>query len=95
MKTLTFLVVLLLCSKSIFAQYPDWECFYETTRINTIAQDDESVWAGTLVGIIKINKNTGEVTHFNKQNSPIPDDRISDIVVDNSNKKWIATQHGY
>lgn len=95
MKTLTFLVVLLLCSNSIFAQYPDWECFYETTRINTIAQDDESVWAGTYVGIIKINKNTREVTHFNKQNSPIPDDRISNIVVDNSNKKWIATQHGY
>jgi len=95
MKTLTYFVVLLLSSSSLFAQFPDWECFYEATRINTIAQEEENVWAGSLVGIIKINKNTGEVTHFNKQNCPIPDDHILKIIIDNGGKKWIATLHGY
>lgn len=95
MRTIALLVLTLLFSGIISAQYPDWECFYEASRINTLAKDNDNIWAGSRVGIVKINISSGEITHYNKQNSPIPDDHILDIVVDNDGKKWISTLQGY
>ena len=60
-------------------------------KIYSIAVDEDTVWAGSDVGFFKVNAVTGERINFNKINSPLPDNWILAMAVDNNHNKWIGT----
>jgi ligand-binding sensor domain-containing protein len=86
-----FVTFLLFCSLPIFAQYPDWKCFGKSQRITTFAEEGDFMWIGNYEGVVKLNKITGAKTFYNKANSPLTDNAIYKIVVDNKNVKWFGT----
>jgi ligand-binding sensor domain-containing protein len=90
MKNLFFFLILL-NSPNLFAQFTDWKFYSEATSILTITQDNDNIWVGSYVGAMKLNKNTGIKTYYDKTNAPIPDSWISQIAVDNNGVKWMGT----
>jgi len=68
----------------------------ESIRILTLASDN-SIWAGTNVGVSKINPETFEVTnyrHDGKNANSLSNDRINGIREDLNGNIWIATTDG-
>jgi ligand-binding sensor domain-containing protein len=73
------------------AQFPDWQFLSKTNSINVIAFEDDILWVGLNTGIFKYNTLTHTQTIFDKTNSPLPDNWISDIVIDADGNKWFVT----
>lgn len=85
------LCIILLYSPNLFAQAPEWKFYSEATSILDITQDNDNIWVGTYVGAMKLNKNTGIKTFYDKTNAPLQDSWISQIAVDNNGVKWMGT----
>ena len=63
----------------------------ENNKIYSLAIDDDTVWAGSDVGFFKLNITTGDRINYNKINSPLPDNWILAMAVDDNHIKWIGT----
>ncbi len=61
-------------------------CIHSGTRAN-------EVWVGTSrLGVWRFNNGTW--THYNSQNSGLPDDEVRDILLDGQGRVWVATRSG-
>ena len=81
----------------IWAQY-DWVTFSNSgsleDAINSIRiVNNEEIWVGTLDNGLQFF-NGQNYTVFNTDNSPIPGNRVNDIILDSKNRKYIATNKG-
>jgi ligand-binding sensor domain-containing protein len=87
------LLLLALSTPLVFGQLmnPDnWKHFQSVQKINTVLEDGNELWYGTEKGLVVINKETLEQTHYNKHNSPIPSDDVK-AIVKIGDTKWIGT----
>lgn len=66
--------------------------------VSGIYKDEEGIlWIGTSNGLNRINRETGEITHYlHKDNNPnsLSHDRIRHITGDGNGNIWIATDNG-
>ena len=65
--------------------------------IYSIVEDDNNnIWIGTIDGLNRVNKETGEVKKFYKNSGKlaINDNFIYKLFVDNQNNLWIGTDNG-
>jgi len=85
----TLLTGLLSCGK------PQWVQIADKSAISAISEDNSLIWIGTKQGVILFDKKTEKSTTLKTGgNSGLPDNDIRDIVVDKTDKKWIATALG-
>lgn len=68
--------------------------FSETSFYSIIKGDDNTLWFGTLAGLIKYELNTKKYTVYNTQNSDIISNDIYSLLKDSSGRIWIATRAG-
>lgn len=92
----SFLFLLLIFWGAIYgeAQNPQWVTYTENAIVNSIAEQDNDIWAGTTVGLLKINKSTGELILYNVSNSDLPYIYITSLAIDGFGNKWIGTAKG-
>jgi ligand-binding sensor domain-containing protein len=90
MKKYFLLTVVLLFSVLIFAQQnPQWMYFSNGSYITCIEEDTHSIWVGTSAGLVQIDKQTMQKTHYNKVTSDIPFNGITKIFFDNQQRMWL------
>lgn len=90
-----FFLLILLAWVPASAQYPGWSQYTNGNFVSAILDDGDKLWLGTLgAGLIHYTKATGAKVIYNRANSGIPDDWVSTMVRDSSNRLWIATQRG-
>ena len=77
-----------------FAQNPEWVNYTNGDRVYALIEDGDYIWAGTLGGLVKIDKISGETAFYNKANSGLPYNRVESITIDGSGNKWIGTYGG-
>lgn len=74
----------------------DFGC--STNTIFSIAVDTfngkNDYWIGTKGGGIMKRIGVNNYVHYTKNNSPIPEDTVVNISIDNFGRKWIATSNG-
>ena len=88
-------IILLLFPVSSFSQTNEWVNFTCGLDILALEEEGDYLWIGTLGGgLIKMNKITGEIIHFDKANSGLPDNNVSTITIDAEGNKWIGTHYG-
>lgn len=83
MKTFSLLLLSVLLSYSSFAQT---ECYESITSESLIsmADDQDFIWCGTEEnGLLRINKESGEKTYWNKDNSDMKSNRIKSVTIYN------------
>jgi len=86
-------IILFAFLSTSFAQNPDWINYTSGDDVNTLADDGEYLWVGTTVGLVKINKTSGETDFYTKDNSGLPANNIISLAVDSSGNKWIGVEH--
>ncbi len=76
-----------------------WVCYNSSHDIDIasdyltcVAADGNTIWAGSLNGLIKYENNNWSL--FNTGNSPLPSNQVQKIVVDEQHNKWICTNDG-
>ncbi len=69
----------------------DWQYFTGTAQIICIAEDNQYLWFGTEGGLLQRDKTTNLVVHFNRWNSPLPQNKINSIVVNKSGVTFLLT----
>lgn len=97
MKTasMIILVLLILLSASFLNAIPPIHNLYTSGLVvNCSAVDGDYLWVGTGGGLVKLNRFTGQMQHYNTQNSALPDNHINCIFVDDQYNKWIGTSYG-
>ncbi len=87
------LVAISLIPYKVKAQHPQW-AYYNNNYTNSIAEDNDAIWAGTAFGLVRLDKLSGEIFTFNKTNSPLPVNRINSVTIDADNNKWLGTEGG-
>jgi len=75
-------------------QSPEWIVFTAENYITSLAIEDEYIWIGTNLGLVKLNILTGEKVSYNKANSGLPSNVIFAIAIDEQGNKWIGTYEG-
>ncbi|MCB0753739.1 MAG: hypothetical protein KDC52_19860, partial [Ignavibacteriae bacterium] len=55
--------------------------------------DDKYIWAGTLNGLSRINRITGQIKQITEKDG-LDDDCINGILLDKSNDLWMSTNYG-
>ena len=91
MKTFLVLSFCIISFSVIYAQNPEWINYIDRQDIHSTVIEGDTVWVGTSIGLIKLNKTTGEETIFNKSNSCLPSNIVSSIAIDGLGNKWIGT----
>ena len=72
------------------AQNPIWKNYTSGNSINSLAEEGNYIWVGTLSGgLVKIDKTTGTPTFYNHANSGLPDNNVSSIAIEENGTKWI------
>jgi ligand-binding sensor domain-containing protein len=93
---ITLLIVFLmclLCFKANSQQLDSNWAVVTTNEVFDMVDDGENIWIAGY-GLKVINKNTEEVTYFNKFNSNFPTDYAYSIAIDSKGNKWIGTDNG-
>jgi ligand-binding sensor domain-containing protein len=86
-------VVLILLSPGIRAQYADWTQYTNGRHITATAMEGGLLWVGTTGGLVRVDTLTFDTQFFNTANSGLPSNDISAIAVDNQGNKWIGTKN--
>ncbi len=88
-------VLFILLSISLLNAIPPIHNLYTSGLVVTCsAVDGDYIWVGTGGGLVKLNRNNGQMQHYNTLNSAIPDNHINCVYVDNQSVKWIGTSYG-
>ncbi len=82
-KAILVLLLILLCQQiQIYPQVNSWENYISGgKKFTCLAEDNNYVWAGTDIGLIRVNKKTEEVFIYDKTKG-LPSDNITAIAVD-------------
>lgn len=90
-----FFILLLFYSSKIFSQNNDWIYLSKGFFVTSFAEEGNYIWICNYSGIVKMDKTTGTKTYYNKTTSPIPDNWVNTVKIDNNGIKWFGTQnHG-
>ena len=74
----------------LLAQSPNWHVFHGQLRINDIAEDGEDLWVATPpLGVVRMNKMTGEWENFSSINAPFTDNLVLEVEVDGQGRIWM------
>lgn len=75
---LSFTTVLLLAiNLKAFSQFTEWTNYSFANDVNAIAEEDSLLWIGTDVGLACYIKTTQNTTYFDRSNSPLHNDKIT------------------
>ena len=94
-KKLLFLV--LAVASLLFSQdgAPDWENYTNGDDITAIESKGNDLWVGTLHGgLVHIDLITYEKVFYNRANSGLPSNKISELLIDKAGNIWIGTLNG-
>jgi ligand-binding sensor domain-containing protein len=97
---ISLVVGLMLSQQSALSQNPEWINYPNGNNFDIfeyfvcLALEGDCVWAGTNVGLLKIDKKSDAVTYFNRTNSGLPGNGVLSIAIDGSGNKWIGTGSG-
>jgi Tol biopolymer transport system component len=72
----------------------EWAVYTSGANVNAIVDDGGYLWVGSYGGLARLNKTTGDMTHYNTANSGLPDNMISSIAKDIDGDLWIGTDNG-
>ncbi|MDP4115834.1 MAG: hypothetical protein Q8903_06850, partial [Bacteroidota bacterium] len=79
MKKLYLIIAMSLFPLAIDAQNPEWVNYMNGLKVNCISSEANLIWIGTIGGLVKIDKTTGEKTFYNKANSALPGNSVNSI----------------
>lgn len=69
--------------------------FTSGTEVRDIAGDEDHIWvAHNWGGITRIDRATGNLTHFHVANSNLPSNDVTSVVIDHDGVVWAGTRHG-
>jgi len=92
MKNFSFFIIaigsILLFPVCSFAQNTGWTNYTATGQINSITEDENTVWACGWGGIAMIDKEADEISYFNKSNSGILNNYIWCSIADMQGNRW-------
>ena len=96
MKKITFLLIAMLGISSISnaKKNTQWLNFTNGDNIMALADEGNTLWVGTYVGLVALDKNTGTPVFYNESNSGLPVNFILSITIDEDGTKWIGTYGG-
>lgn len=60
--------------------------------LDVVFEEDSSMWCGTNVGLLHFDG--AEIYHYSSYNSPLPNDRIHGMAIDEAGDRWFATMGG-
>ena len=89
----SLLTIILLVNNFIFSQNCEWMNFTSSIYVTSLVNDTDNLWIGTYGGLIKLDKNTEELSFFNKANSKLPGNSISSLALDTSQNIWLGTRY--
>ena len=92
MKMFVLAVVLTLCLSDLaHAQNQQW-IVYSSRRdmVNASVEEGEFLWLGSNRGLIRLEKSSGVATYYNTSNSGLPENDITELVIDQEGKKWMS-----
>ena len=92
-KFIIVLICIFLCTKSAFAQTPEWINYNDPIYPTSIVDDGNYVWIGTYGGLIRFDKFSETMTYYNKANGGLPENRVLSIAIDSSKNVWVGTQN--
>ncbi|MFA5032839.1 MAG: hypothetical protein WC614_07455 [bacterium] len=83
-------------ASNCFGQYAGWTSYnYGGKNIRAIADSGNELWIGTVGGLVKMNKTTGEMMFYNISNSGLPDNRVRALAIEGTTGDiWIGTEGG-
>ncbi len=94
MNKILFTFVFIYFSFCVYSQYTDWTYLSQTIENTCIEEYGSDLWIGNRTGLVQYNKITGNKTHYDKTNTPLPENFIRCIAIDGNGVKWIGTQFG-
>ncbi|HVO75459.1 MAG TPA: two-component regulator propeller domain-containing protein, partial [Ignavibacteriaceae bacterium] len=72
------------------AQSKMWENYIAGgKKFTAIAEENNFIWVGTDIGLIRVNKSSNELLFYDKSTG-LPDNYITAIAIDDSGNKWIG-----
>ena len=71
-----------------------WVNYTENYRVNDVAEVDNGFWLSSKGGLCNYNTETGEETYYNRGNSNIPSNSVSNIVYQSDEEIWLSTGGG-
>jgi len=82
------------CLKS---QTSNWKVYKESMSFcnNSFAIADNNYWVATDYGLVKYNKTNNSIAIYDKSNSPLLDNNVSEVVSDMDNNIWCVTGSGF
>ena len=94
MKKIFPLIFLFAFLFSAAQEHPNWVNYTSTRSVKKIIQDKNILWIATKGGLIKHDLITKNNQYFNRGNSSIPANDINDILLDQQQHIWVATNLG-
>lgn len=78
-----------------FSQNSEWKNINCNSGVLSIAEEPNFIWVGTVdSGLARIDKSDYSKVYFNTNNSSLPNNQVTSIIVDSMGRKWIATLSG-
>lgn len=93
MKKINIFLLLFFISFLTKAQGPEWINLTNGDKVFSILSSGNNLWIGTDGGLVKLNKETEDLTFFNRANANLPDNHIRALALDSSGYLWIGTQY--
>lgn len=87
----TLCVIVLLAQVSLWAQFPLWDSYVTTTKVNDFATIGQQIWVATDAGLYIYNKADQSVTHLDRSNAALPSNQIEAVAVDDLERIWVGT----
>jgi hypothetical protein len=89
-KTYYLILLFIISTCKIVTQNPEWINYSYPEGASAIAFEGDIIWIGSG-SLIKLNRNNGECTIYNYDNTGLLFYGIRSITIDGSGNKWIAT----
>ncbi|MBI5206727.1 MAG: choice-of-anchor D domain-containing protein [Candidatus Firestonebacteria bacterium] len=71
-----------------------WTNYTSGANVNAIVDEPGSLWIGGGGGLVLLNKATGNMMHYNRTNSELPDNVINALAKDLNGDIWVGTSNG-
>ena len=87
------IILIVFINYPFYSQSPEWLNYTTGDRVFDILDNEQFLWIGTRGGLFKLNKNTEEITCYNRANLGIPDNHILSLAVDSANDIWVGSEY--